>query len=196
MKLKKHLPNALVVINIFLFFTDHTLAKESPILVQRVEEVRGDVVFYNELNGSFLPAFQGMIIDKPTLIQTGTESEMIFSCVGKISARLSEHAIARLSPGLEGRYEVELMKGTITASLDPDRPKGSPVFAVRTFAGLTEATGTLFAVTEYKGQSYTSVKKGTIKKETLPPTQPDFSAYLKGAKPPAPKPAPGKTEKK
>jgi hypothetical protein len=182
MKLKKHLPNALVVINILLFFTDHTLAKESSILVQKVEEVRGDVAFYNELNGTFLPVFQGMVIDKPILIQTGPGSEMIFSCVGKISARLSENGIARFSPGLDGRYEVELMKGTITASLDPDRPEGSPVFAVRTFAGLTEATGTLFAVTEYKGQSYTAVKNGTIKKKTTPPTKPDFSAYLKGAK--------------
>lgn len=182
MKLKKYLPNALVVINIFLFFTDHTLAKESPILFQKVEEVRGDVAFYNELNGTFLPVFQGMVIDKPILIQTGTGSEMIFSCVGKISARLSENGIAQFSPGLDGRYEVELMKGTITASLDPDRPEGSPVFAVRTFAGLTEATGTLFAVTEYKGQSYTAVKNGTIKKKTTPPTKPDFSAYLKGAK--------------
>ena len=70
MKLKKYLPNALVVINIFLFFTDHTLAKESPILFQKVEEVRGDVAFYNELNGTFLPVFQGMVIDKPILIQT------------------------------------------------------------------------------------------------------------------------------
>ena len=81
--------------------------------------------------------------------------------------------------GKNGRYEIELKKGSITASLDPSRPKDSPVFAVRTFAGVTEAIGTLFAVAEYKGQSYTSVKKGTIKKETLPPTQPDFSAYLK-----------------
>ena len=181
---------------IILFFFSKSLGAEQGKLLIKVEEVTGEVVVHNKINHTHSPLESGLVIEKPTLIQTGESAEMIFSCVGKISARLSENCVALLSPGKNGRYEIELKKGSITASLDPSRPKGSPVFAVRTFAGVTEATGTLFAVAEYKGQSYTSVKKGTIKKETLPPTQPDFSAYLKGAKPPAPKPAPGKTEKK
>ena len=47
---------------------------------------------------------------------------------------------------------------------------------------MTEATGTFYAVTEYKGQTYTSVKKGEVKKKTTPPAKPDFAAYLKRAK--------------
>ena len=73
-----------------------------------------------------------------------------------------------------------MRNGTISALLDPDRDKlNSPVFAIRTKSGVTEATGTFYAVTEYKGQAYAAVKKGKVKKETIPPTKPDFSAYLK-----------------
>jgi hypothetical protein len=183
MKIQNPLTNALVVINFFVFFAEYAIAKETVLLSQRIEKIKGEVFFYDDLKNSFLPAVKGMKIEKPTLFQTSENGEIIFSCIGKISARVSANARVLLSPGINGRYEVELRKGTITASLDPNRPEGSPIFAIRTFAGVTEATGTLFAVTEYQGQSYTAVKNGTIKKKTQPPTKPDFSAYLKKAKP-------------
>ena len=182
MKLRNPLTNALVVINIFALSAEYVAAKDSGELVQKIEETQGDVVFYDENKNSVTPAMKGMKIEKPTLFKTGENGEMIFSCIGQITARVSSNALVLLSPGKNGRYEVELRKGTITASLDPNRPQDSPIFAIRTFAGLTEATGTLFAVTEYKGQSYTAVKSGTIKKKTQPPSKPDFSAYLKKAK--------------
>ena len=73
-----------------------------------------------------------------------------------------------------------LRLGTVSARLDPERDHGKePGFAIRTKDGVTRATGTYFAVTEYNGQSYAAVKKGEVKKKTSPPDQPDFSAYLK-----------------
>lgn len=184
------------IILICAFFTKNIEAGESFKLVQKIEEISGEVLIYNESNHSVSQAFVGMLIEKPTLFHTGKGAEMIFSCTGKISARISEYSVALLSPVTIGRYEVELKRGTITVSLDPNRPQGSPLFAVRTFAGVTEAKGTLFAVTEYNGQSYTAVKNGSIKKKTLPPTKPDFSAYLSGAKSKIAKPISGKTNKK
>ena len=83
----------------------------------------------------------------------------------------------------DGRYEVDLQLGTVAALLDPKRDKeNEPAFAIRGSGGVTEATGTFYAVTEYKGQTYSAVKKGTVKKKTTPPAKPDFSAYLKKAK--------------
>ena len=81
---------------------------------------------------------------------------------------------------------MDLRSGTVSALLDPERDKAtSPSFAVRTKSGVTEATGTFYAVTEYKGQTYTAVKTGKVKKETIPPSKPDFSAYLKKSNSPA-----------
>ena len=71
----------------------------------------------------------------------------------------------------------------MSALLDPTRDKEKePAFSIRGSGGVTEATGTFYAVTEYKGQTYTAVKKGEVKKKTTPPAKPDFSAYLKKAK--------------
>ena len=79
---------------------------------------------------------------------------------------------------------MDLRVGTISALLDPNRDRNrDPAFAVRTHSGVTEATGTFYAVTEYKGQTYSAVKKGRVVKKTVPPTKPDFSAYLKQYKP-------------
>jgi ferric-dicitrate binding protein FerR (iron transport regulator) len=88
-----------------------------------------------------------------------------------------------VSPEENGRYEVDLQLGTVSALLDPMRDKDKdPAFAIRGSGGVTEATGTFYAVTEYKGQTYSAVKKGTVKKKTVPPAKPDFAAYLKKAK--------------
>ena len=43
-------------------------------------------------------------------------------------------------------------------------------FSIRTLSGVAEAVGTYYAVTEYNGQSYTSVKKGDQEKDH-PPNQ-------------------------
>ena len=101
----------------------------------------------------------------------------------KIVARFGENTRAVVEPEEDGRYEVDLQLGTVTALLDPKRDKEKePAFAIRGSGGVTEATGTFYAVSEYKGQTYTAVKKGEVKKKTTPPAKPDFSAYLKKAK--------------
>jgi ferric-dicitrate binding protein FerR (iron transport regulator) len=66
--------------------------------------------------------------------------------------------------------------------LDPERPEGGPGFAVRTAQGVTSATGTFFAVTEYKGQTYGKVKKGAVKRKPIQPSQADFAVYLSKSK--------------
>ena len=102
---------------------------------------------------------------------------------GKIVARFGENTQTVVEPEEDGRYEVDLQLGTVTALLDPKRDKEKePAFAIRGSGGVTEAIGTFYAVTEYKGQTYTAVKKGEVKKKTTPPAKPDFSAYLKKAK--------------
>ena len=159
--------------------------EQSPV----VEEAKGQVSFYSEKLGTFMPVERGFKIDKPILMLTSSNSFAVVSFAGKIAARLSENTRIVVSPLQNGRYEVDLRVGTISALLDPNRDrKRDPVFAVRTHSGVTEATGTFYAVTEYKGQTYSAVKKGRVIKKTVPPTKPDFSAYLKQYKP-KPKPS-------
>ena len=164
--------------------------------VPRVAEVTGLVFRYDRTTRTYLPVPPGYLLTEPTLLVISEGSTLLFSCPGRISGQVFEHSRIVLGPAVNGRYEAELRIGTMTLSLDPDRPSGKPTFAVRSLNGVVEAKGTLFAVTEYNGQTYTAVKKGEIKKKTLPPGQPDFSAYLKGAKPKPTKPQPGKTGKK
>jgi hypothetical protein len=161
-----------------LFSSNKSLRKNLVSLKPKIEEITGSAFFYDENTESFVPVNTGMFIEKPTLFKTGENSELIFSCPGQIAVRISSNAKVVLAPAFENRYEANLRKGTITALLEPNRPADSPRFAVRTFNGVTEAKGTLFAVAEYKGQTYTAVKKGKIDKQTLPPEKPDFSAYL------------------
>ena len=88
-----------------------------------------------------------------------------------------------ISPVKNGKYELFLKNGTVSAMLDPHTDRANlPKLLIRTRTGVAEATGTFYAVTEYKGQAYTAVKKGTVDKKTTPPAKPDFSAYLKKAK--------------
>ena len=160
----------------------------------QIEEISGIVSSYNSENNSFTPVSVGISIKTPTLFTVSEDSELIVSFPGKIAARVGGNSRIVIGPAKDGKYEVDLRNGTISALLDPNRDKlNSPSFSVRTKSGVTEATGTFYAVTEYKGQAYTSVKKGKVKKETIPPSKPDFSAYLKKASKP---PEIGKSSKK
>jgi len=151
-----------------------------------VEELAGEVSRYQQDSQSFLPVLPGYEIKEPTLLVVAAGSELILSFPGRVAARVAENSRLVVGPAVDGRYEVDLRSGTLSALLDPDRNLSQdPSFAVRTLSGVTEAVGTYYAVTEYKGQSYTSVKKGKVQKKTTPPTKPDFSAYLKKKKPTA-----------
>ena len=146
----------------------------------RVEQTRGLVSVYDQKSGSFVPVAIGASIKKKQLFSVPDDGELIVSFPSKIAARVGENSRVVVGPAEKGKYEVDLRSGTVSALLDPERDKASsPSFAVRTKSGVTEATGTFYAVTEYKGQSYSAVKKGNVKKETTPPAKPDFSAYLK-----------------
>jgi hypothetical protein len=151
--------------------------------VPTVSEITGQVNRYDEASGGIVPVQVGEKISDPTLYFTGAESELIISYPAKIVARFGEDTRAVVAPEEDGRFEVDLQLGTLSALLDPTRDKEKePAFAIRGSGGVTEATGTFYAVTEYKGQTYTAVKKGEVKKKTIPPAKPDFSAYLKKAK--------------
>ena len=67
--------------------------------------------------------------------------------------------------------------------LDPSRNIiGAPIFAIQTTTGLVEARGTFYAIAEYKGQTYTAVKRGKVYKRETPPTMSDFASYVKKTK--------------
>lgn len=148
--------------------------------VPKVAEITGLVNRYHQETSTFIPVELAEPFPEPTLIVTGEGSELYLSFPGRISARIGENSRVVLGPAMDGLYEVDLRLGTVTARLDPERDQEQePGFAIRTKDGLTRATGTYFAVTEYNGQSYAAVKKGEVKKKTTPPAEPDFSAYLK-----------------
>ena len=149
-----------------------------------VEELAGQVTRFQSGTKDFVPVLPGYEIKGSTLFVVGSGSELILSFPGRVAARVSENSRIVIGPEVEGRYELELRNGTVSAMLDPERDLSKdPSFAIRTFSGVTEAVGTYYAVTEYNGQSYTMVNKGEIKKKTTPPTEPDFSAYLTKKKP-------------
>lgn len=149
----------------------------------KIAELSGLVSRYDEKSASFIPVRVGQSISEPTLLLTAAGAELMIAFPTQIVARFGENTQAVVGPEQDGRIEVDLQLGTLTALLDPERKKeGAPTFAIRGSGGVTEATGTFYAVTEYKGQTYTSVKKGEVKKETTPPAKPDFAAYLKRAK--------------
>jgi len=166
------------------------IISSSPIL----EEVTGFVKIYDENQRSFTPVREGYCIESPQLFSVPEQGELIVSFPGKIAARIGGGSLIVIGPEEDSKYEVGLRNGTVSALLDPSRNKNTaPEFWIRTKSGVSKATGTFYAVTEYKGQAYTAVKKGTIKKETVPPSKPDFSAYLKKSKPMV---AHGKSSKK
>jgi hypothetical protein len=161
----------------------------------RIRETLGQVNRFDPALGDFVSALPDFVVDRPTLFVTATESSIVFTGKAGIAGRLSENSRVVLAPAAGDTHEAHLRKGTIAVFLDPDRPKDSPGFAVRTSQGVTSATGTFFAVTEYKGQTYGKVKKGTVKRKTIPPGQPNFAAYLKKSSG-KPKPPPDKSSKK
>ena len=145
----------------------------------RVEEVDGRVSLYGEKSGSFKPARPGFEITQPTLFVVGADSELILSFPGQAASRVGGNSRVVVAPAREGRYEIDLQLGTISALLDPERNLvGAPVFAVRTMSGVVEAKGTFHAIIEYKGQTYSAVKKGKIYKKESPPTMSDFASYV------------------
>jgi hypothetical protein len=151
--------------------------------VPRVSEMAGSITAQDSKDQNIGKINVGRQVLSATTFHTHESSELIFSLPGKIVVRLSENTSVVLGPAQDNHYEVKLLRGTVTALLDPQRDRQKePTFAVRGSGGITEATGTFYAVTEYKGQTYSAVKKGKVVKKTLPPDKPDFSAYLKKAK--------------
>ncbi len=151
-----------------------------------IEEVEGGVIAFSTDTRQPLPVQPGLSLSGPTLLRMEQGSSLIFSCPVGIAGRITGPAEFILGPPTENRYEAELRRGTMAVLLDPDRPKDSPQFAIRTADGVALAKGTFYAVTEYKGQSYVKVKKGEVKTKPKPPGMPNFSAYLKKSKVPKP----------
>lgn len=169
---------------LFPFFLSAEDENAIGLKIPKVAEITGLVNRYHQETSSFMPVELAVRFPEPTLIVTGEGSELYLSFPGRISARIGENSRVVLGPAVDGLYEVDLRLGTVTARLDPERDREQePGFAIRTKDGVTRATGTYFAVTEYNGQSYAAVKKGEVKKKTTPPAEPDFSAYLKKATP-------------
>jgi ferric-dicitrate binding protein FerR (iron transport regulator) len=115
-----------------------------------------------------------------TLIVVPIGSELVVSFKGKSAIRLEENSRLVIGPPENNLQMIDLRKGTISAYLNPKRdPLSSPRFGIRTRSGVIEAKGTFYALTVYKGQTYTAVKHGEIKKESTTPSKLDFAAYVK-----------------
>ncbi len=159
-----------------------------------VEEVDGRVEWFDEALGAFAPVRVGFVIDRDVLVLTAPGATLVFSCAGGMAGMISGNTRVVLEPAMaDNTYRADLRKGTVAILLDPDRPKDGSGFSIRTAQGVTSATGTFYAVTEFKGQTYTKVKRGAVKRKVLRPTQKDFAAYLSKSKskpkPPAKPPA-------
>ena len=158
-----------------------------------VEEVDGRVERFDEVLGAFVPVVVGFVIERDVLVVTASEAALVFPCSGAMAGMVSENTRVVLEPATTDKtYRADLRKGTVAILLDPDRPKDGSGFAVRTAQGVTSATGTFYAVTEFKGQTYTKVKRGAVKRKVIRPTQKDFAAYLSKSKPKPPAPPPAK----
>ena len=144
----------------------------------QVEQMTGVVSAYDKQIRSFKPVAEGVSIKEPTLF-TVAGGDLIVSFPGKIAARVGENSRIVIGPSQNNRIEVNLKNGTVSALLDPNRDKeNGPIFAIRTKSGVTEASGTFYALPSTRA-GLCSCKKGQVKKETVPPSKPDFSAYLK-----------------
>jgi len=155
-----------------------------------VEEVEGLVERFDEALGAFVPVVPGFVIERDVLVVTASEAALVFSCSGAMAGMVSENTRVVLEPATADKtYSADLRKGTVSVLLDPDRPNDGSGFSVRTAQGVTSATGTFYAVTEFKGQTYTKVKRGSVKRRVIRPTQKDFAAYLSKSKS-KPKPTP------
>jgi len=149
----------------------------------RVEVAEGMVVRYVPSSNSFLPVNDGECVKVTTLFVVPSASVLIVSFKGQTAVRFGENSRAVFGPPANNEQVIDLRKGTVSAYLNPERDQSnSPRFGIRTRAGLVEATGTFYAVTEYNGQAYTAVKKGKIKKTPSAPTNSDFASYIKKSK--------------
>ena len=148
-----------------------------------IRRISGSVFFNEEGSVNTKPLAEGHLVRSNTLFTVPAQGELVLSFPIKAAIWVGENSRVIVSPQEDGKYEVFLKNGTVSALLDPDVDRTKlPTMLIRTRSGIAEAKGTYYAVTEYKGQAYTAVKKGTVKKDTTPPTKPDFSAYLKKAK--------------
>ena len=149
----------------------------------KVVALSGFVSKYDHETASFQPVRKGEHINEKSLYLTSEGSELILSYPSSIVARFGENTRAIVGPESDNRLEVDLQLGTVSALLDPDRDKEKePVFAIRGSGGVTEAVGTFYAITEYKGQTYSAIKRGKVAKKTTPPEKPNFSAYINNSK--------------
>ena len=148
-----------------------------------VRKFSGTVFLTEEKVNNFQQVSEGYLIQKPTLFTVPENAELFISFPIKAAIWVGGKSRIVISPVKNGKYELFLKNGTVSAMLDPHTDRANlPKLLIRTRTGVAEATGTFYAVTEYKGQAYTAVKKGTVDKKTTPPAKPDFSAYLKKAK--------------
>ena len=136
----------------------------------------------------FLPVNDGEFVKVNTLFVVPSDSVLIVSFKGQTAVRFGENSRAVFGLPANNEQVIDLRKGTVSAFLNPERESNSPRFGIRTRAGLVEATGTFYAVTEYKGQAYTAVKKGTIKKTPSVPTSSDLLRTLKSQRLPKQRP--------
>ena len=151
--------------------------------VPTIERIEGTAFVINSRTGTPQAIAPRTRLTQFTIIRLDGESTLVFSCPGGIAGKVTGPARFILGPPLKNRYELNLRQGTVAILLDPDRPRGSPEFAVRTDDGYALAEGTFYAVTEYKGQAYGKVKNGTIKTKPKPPMERNFAAYGRKPKP-------------
>ncbi|MDB3957913.1 hypothetical protein N9408_03275 [Opitutales bacterium] len=164
---------------LFPFFSYGTERSFSP----KVVALNGFVSKYDHKTASFQPVQIGELVNEKSLFLTSEGSALILSYPSSIVARFGENTRAIVGPGSDNRLEIDLQLGTVSALLDPNRDKeNEPVFAIRGSGGVTEAVGTFYAITEYKGQTYSAVKRGEVAKKTTPPEKPNFSAYINNSK--------------
>ena len=150
-----------------------------PASLPRVEKMVGQANRTDLLSGLSGPLLVGQLLDRPTLIRINAGESLVFSCPGGIAGQVIGPAEFVLGPSSGNRYLTDLRQGTIAVLLDPDRPLGSPEFAIRTEDGVVLAQGTFYAITKYKGQPFVKVKEGVIKVKPKPPIKRNFSAYKK-----------------
>ena len=98
--------------------------------VPTVSEITGQVNRYDKASGGFVPVQIGEKF-RPHPLLYGCRIRAIISYPAKIVARFGENTRAVVEPEEDGRYEVDLQLGTVTAFLDPKRDKEKePAFAI------------------------------------------------------------------
>jgi len=166
------------LISLFLFSL-FLKAEEKIKTVPVIEEIKGQALWFNSSVEQYFPLSVGQILSESTKLIVPSQSEITFSCAVGIAGRITGPAEITIGPAVANRYEANMIRGTIVILLDPERPSGSPQFAVRTKDGVALAKGTFYAITEYKGQTFVKVKTGTIKAKPKPPIKRNFAAYKK-----------------